>query len=852
MLNFGDMSIRRKLKLISMLALTVALLLASSIFVAYDYVTFRQAMVRDLTTLARMIERNSTAAVTFGHAADAQEILSSLKARSSVVAASIQSASAGELARYERDAGEVQPAGRALHQEGHLFTSDRLEVLHPILDGDDRIGTVWLHSDLTELSARIERYAFIVAVVLLAALLVAFTLSAALLRTVSAPILHLVETAQRVSGEKNYSVRAAPQGRDELGKLVEVFNEMLSQIQQSDAALQRAHDGLERRVEERTGDLRREVAERQQAEKAIEQQFNRLSLLNHITRAVSERKDLQSILHETLRQLEQRLPTDFGAVMLLDRETGTLKSAAMRCRTGTRAATRELPPRSVAELAQSPLRACVQGQSLYISDAAREADPLTQHLARMNLHSAVAVPLQVEDKLFGLLIAARRRADAFGSGEGEFLRMLSEQVSLAAHHARLYSELHAAYEELRQTQQAVMQHERLRALGQMASGVAHDINNTLSPVVGYTDLILRNEPNLSDTARRHLNHIRTAGEDIAEIVARLREFYRRRDDHQDLRLINLNHLVMQVVELTRPRWRDISQERGVAITVQTELEDSLPPTRGIESEVREALINLILNAVDASPQGGIITLHTRSESWLPDTLGSPAPSRVIIEVIDTGHGMDEETRRRCLEPFFSTKGTRGTGLGLAMVYGIMERHDGSIEIDSRPGKGTRMRLVFPVRQPSLDVAPARMEPEIPLPPLHILFVDDEPLLRELVKETLETVGHHVDVADCGQRGLEAFLLKFEGDAPYDVVITDLGMPHMDGRELSRAIRAASPDTPIIMLTGWGTMMKTDSDLPALVDAVLSKPPKLADLLGALRRTVFPPQSAQSHETKAVS
>lgn len=260
----------------------------------------------------------------------------------------------------------------------------------------------------------------------------------------------------------------------------------------------------------------------------------------------------------------------------------------------------------------------------------------------------------------------------------------------------------------------------------------------------------------------------------------------------------------------------------------------MPEITGIESELREALTNLVFNAVDACPEGGTITLHARSESWLPESLGATAPSRVIIEVIDTGSGMDAQTRKRCLEPFFSTKGTRGTGLGLAMVYGIVERHDGRIEIDSRPGRGTTVRLVFPVRELDRLKAPKSKSEESPGPPLRILFVDDEPLLRELVKEILESVGHSVSVADGGYSGLELFQKNASQGHPFEVVISDLGMPFMDGRQLSRSIRKCSPETPIIMLTGWGTLMKSDTDLPALVDLVLSKPPKLVDLQNALR------------------
>jgi CheY-like chemotaxis protein len=212
-------------------------------------------------------------------------------------------------------------------------------------------------------------------------------------------------------------------------------------------------------------------------------------------------------------------------------------------------------------------------------------------------------------------------------------------------------------------------------------------------------------------------------------------------------------------------------------------------------------------------------------------------SNVLLEVSDTGTGMDEETKQRCLEPFFSTKGQRGTGLGLAMVYGVVERHEGKIEIQSAPGQGTTFRLIFPMSLK--ETAAEQNQKPISLPPLRILCIDDEPLLRELVKELLESEGHSVVTADGGKAGIEAFMASRNGAAPFDVVITDLGMPYVDGRKVAQTLKASSPETPIIMLTGWGTMMKSDGDFPAQVDAVLSKPPRLAELNETLLRLIEP-------------
>jgi signal transduction histidine kinase/DNA-binding response OmpR family regulator len=573
---------------------------------------------------------------------------------------------------------------------------------------------------------------------------------------------------------------------------------------------------------------------RKRAERDLHQQLTRISLLNRITHAISERVDLESILDVVLGRLEIHLPTDFACVHLFNPQAGTLTLAAARPECPPSGAPGPSPEEATVPLAGTGLDACLKGELLYEPELAAAQAPLLRRLAEKPLSSAVVVPMMVEKNLFSILVAARVRPHGFSIGECEFLRTLCEHVALAAHQARLHSQLQGAYDELRQTQQAVMQHERLRALGQMASGIAHDINNALSPVSGFAELLLRTELNLSQTARKYLHHIKTASDDVAHIVTRMRDFYRKREDHQPLLPVRLNQLCQQVIDLTRPRWRDLSHQRGVSVDVKLDFDANLPEVIGTESELREALTNLIFNAVDAMPEGGVITVRTRVCAWAPGRGRVKAPTHVGLEVSDTGTGMDEEIRKRCLEPFYSTKGHRGTGLGLAMVYGVVQRHDGTIEIESAPGRGSTFRLVFPVREVPRTEAGDDAAACAASPPLRILFVDDEPLLRELVKEILEYDGHEVEVADGGQAGVDAFRAARQRGQAFDVVVTDLGMPHLDGRQLAQILKSESPSTPIIMMTGWGTLIKGE-DLPAQVDGMLNKPPNISELQQALRR-----------------
>jgi CheY-like chemotaxis protein/anti-sigma regulatory factor (Ser/Thr protein kinase) len=324
--------------------------------------------------------------------------------------------------------------------------------------------------------------------------------------------------------------------------------------------------------------------------------------------------------------------------------------------------------------------------------------------------------------------------------------------------------------------------------------------------------------------------IQQATDDVAKTVARMKEFYRQRELQLTLSPVQINGLVQQVVDLTRARWSDMPQRQGVVIEMRTEFASDPPAIMGVESEIREALINLIFNAVDAMPRGGTLTLRTRIAEH---SLGPLERRNVIVEVVDSGVGMDENTQQRCLEPFFTTKGERGTGLGLAMVYGVVQRHSADLEIESVAGEGTTVRLRFAVSIGiATDVAQPETSPPVPSR-LRILVVDDDPLFIRTLCEVLESDGHEVIAANGGQAGIDAFRAAQAQSKPFAVVITDLGMPRVDGRKVASSVKSASETTPVILLTGWGQRLMAEGDVPPHVDRVLAKPPKLRDLREAL-------------------
>ncbi len=371
----------------------------------------------------------------------------------------------------------------------------------------------------------------------------------------------------------------------------------------------------------------------------------------------------------------------------------------------------------------------------------------------------------------------------------------------------------------RQEEQAI-QTEKLRALGEMAGGVAHDFNNMLAAILGRAQLL---KIYMERTASEHgikpdsqveegLDIIERAASDAAETVRRIQEFTRVRS-HMDFVIVNLQEVVRDVIELTRPRWKDQAESKGIHITIQKKFGEVLP-VLGSPSELREVLINLMANAIDAMPKGGEILIETGVEedvSW--------------ISVTDEGTGMSRETQKRVFDPFFTTKGPQSSGLGMSVSYGIIKRHGGEILIKSNMRKGTTFSLLLPSAR-----GEAALEEEVPpgktLTPASILVVDDEEVIRKNLYDILSLEGHQVTLASGGEQGIEIFK---RGD--FDLVFTDLGMPEVSGWQVAKAIKQVDPKTPVVIITGWGANLDRKKMQASGIDFQISKPFRINQLLG---------------------
>lgn len=392
-----------------------------------------------------------------------------------------------------------------------------------------------------------------------------------------------------------------------------------------------------------------------------------------------------------------------------------------------------------------------------------------------------------------------------------------QNTSLETLVSRRTSELEQTLGRLKATQQQLVKQERLRALGMMASGIAHDFNNALMLVLGYAELLQPHIAALDGEREKFLlANLKSAAQDGAHVVSRLQEFYRPAGNAHLRVGVDVNQTIEHALTLTAPRWRDKCRAEGIQIDPSLEL-TPVPNLLGNAAELREVLINLIFNAVDAMPQGGRLVLRTKVQD-----------GRIQIEVSDTGVGMSEEECARCLEPFFTTKGESGTGLGLASVYGFVQRYGGAIRVKSEKGKGASFTLTLPASDAQIDRT--QIQPHEPTSPLKILIVDDQEIIRELIAEILRSDGHNITVA---ATGVEALLQLNKGQ--FDLLISDLSMPDMTGSQLASEIRAKGDKTPFILLTGFGDEMLAQGSTPLGVDLVLSKPVTSASLYQAIKK-----------------
>ncbi len=369
-------------------------------------------------------------------------------------------------------------------------------------------------------------------------------------------------------------------------------------------------------------------------------------------------------------------------------------------------------------------------------------------------------------------------------------------------------------DDLRATQAQLVRGETLSAIGKLASGMAHHLNNLFAVILGRLEILLVKVPT-DPEARRYIEIIQRAAQDGAEVVRRVQRFSRVQPVSRATP-VDLNQLAQEVLELTRPRWHNEAQLRQIRIDTELQL-GGIKAVAGELAPLREVLMSLVLNAIDAMPGGGQLILRTWSDA-----------KDVHCTVSDTGSGMTDEVRQRAFEPFFTTKGPKSTGLGLSVTYGIVQRHNGRIDIETGLGRGTTVHIALPAVLPAL-----RPPPPVPVAladtaALRVLVVDDEPEVRGAVADLLGTAGYTIFEAAGGPEAL-AWL---DAGQSVDLVLTDLGMPGMTGTDLARSVRGRWPSLRIGLMTGWDETEAPVGEASSVVDFVIAKPFQLSALISA--------------------
>ena len=554
-------------------------------------------------------------------------------------------------------------------------------------------------------------------------------------------------------------------------------------------------------------DLTRQTRLRLEESEAL---LSELSVLHDLSRTVTGQLRQEDVVKAIHRQVARLLDVRNMMLAVIDEGAGELVPL-LRMMDGER----DTNPvrRAIQGNVGLSAKVALTGRPIRTDDYVGECRRLDMEPVAGNepLPHWIGVPMLAGSQVVGVLVL--RSADhPFSVADERVLTNIAGLAALALRSARLFQDRTRAYEDLAQAQDQLVRSEKLRALGEMASGVAHDFNNLLAAILGRAQLLLHRVTD--PKARQWLQIIERSAEDGAKTVRRLQEFTRIRRDQPSVAL-DLNRVVREALELTESSWRIEPPRRGVSIQAVTELARDLPKTMGDPAELREVMTNLILNAVDAMPHGGTLTLATatRGES-------------IELRVTDTGVGIPEAVRAKIFDPFFTTKGPKGTGLGLSMTYGILSRHGATIGVESQEGQGTTFTMLFPVS--AVPEAPVPEAEEVPdAVPLRCLVVDDEENVGDMLADVLRSAGHTVTVARSASEGLA----RVQGDQ-LDLVFTDLSMPGMTGWELARSVRTAAPGLPVILVSGFAVEVSQEELEASGVHSVLAKPINIGDVLEA--------------------
>ncbi|HVW83530.1 MAG TPA: PAS domain S-box protein [Bryobacteraceae bacterium] len=868
--RIGDFPIRKKLTWMNMLVSGAALLIASAAFLTYELSTLREAMVRGLSLQAQIAGQNCASAILFEDPDSASDTLQAFSAAPNILFAAIYDPSGELFASYRRNASGRflrPPVLSARQAEMAWYEPQSLAVARPIVFQGKFIGIIYILSDRQEENQRVQRYGFIVAAVLLLSLLVAWLLSSAFQRTTTQPVMQLAETARIVSREKRYSVRAPATGnRDEIGLLVDAFNEMLARIQDRDAALQQAHERLHLALRSSGVGTWNWSAGATTVEwddyiyplfglapQTTPRQIREILDLVHPRDRERVRNAVLDSLHvdpahpEASADFEFRILRPNGEIRWLalrgrvfrDSEGHPVRIAGVCWDISERKRAEEDRQKFISLIEQSDAliaMAGLDGKLLYLNRAGLELTGLDAATVETTL-LADLYPDEWRSRIMDEILPRIARNEGNWVGEAQMLRRSDRQmvdvlVNLfpvndpETGHLLCFAAVVRDITERKQLEEQLRQAQKLESVGQLAGGVAHDFGNLLTIISGFAQIIAGEFPP-GNQIRESADEITRAASRAGALTRQLLAFGRRQNAlEQD---IALNDLIRNIEKMLRS-----------LIEANIDLVLSLEPQAGViradRGQIEQVIVNLVINARDAMPKGGRLLIQTTriylDSEYASAHFGAQPGEYVQLSVTDTGAGMTPEIRNRIFEPFFTTKEPgKGTGLGLSMVYGIVRQSRGAISVYSEPGLGSTFKLFFPAvtGEQEIEELEAEPEPESLCGTETILVAEDEEGLRKYVKLILERHGYRVLTASNGN---DAMRVALAHPGPVDLLLTDMVMPESGGAELALRFAALNSAAPVLYMSGYAHRIRAGEELGT---SLIQKPFAASALLLRIRR-----------------
>jgi len=730
---FPNESLKSRVTLIMVLVASLATFLTSMTFMVYDLYRINSELRSEFNSLADVIGSNSTAALEFMDENVGKETLNALENNNKVLAAYIYTENKDLLASFERESTSfnLDELNQGLNKT--VLSSDYRSFERPILLNGKKIGTIFVVSDLEEIKNSINRYIAIVAFILAVNLVIIYFLSVSFQELITKPISDLADLVGRVSTSKDYSIRADKQSNDEIGYLVDKFNEMLAKIQTRDEELQSAHSDLEIRVRERTVELEKEVYERKK-----------------ITEVLRESQKLLNIVMDNIPQAIYWKDTD---------------SVYLGCN------------RTFAQHAGLEFTSDIFGKT-------DDELPWTEEETSINLREEKSIFVKMKPQ-YHSLETQRQHNNKNALIEVNRIPLFDSDNNIVG--------LLGAYEDI--TERSAMEEDlaraqRLESLGILAGGIAHDFNNLLTGIIGNITLAETLLESGEDISER-LKDAEIASMRAKDLTMQLLTFSKGGEPIK--KVVSLNELLDQSVKLSL---------RGSHTVCNLDIEDNIWPVEVDEGQITQVVNNIIINANQAMPEGGTITIMARNFEVNDDSrLNLKAGKYVKVSIIDQGIGIPEEYIDKVFDPYFSTK-KEGHGLGLATCYSIIKKHEGLLYANSQLGKGSEFIFYIPANKEHIEEL-EEIELVYENGGGNVLIMDDEEIIRTLAGEILQSNGYHVEFAKEGKEAIELYKVSMNNGDKYDLIILDLTVPGgLGGKDTISEIRKIDPDVKAIVSSGY--------------------------------------------------